>query len=197
MENERERDLKLGARRLPDVKLASAPGGPPAPLRPPGRVSPVLILVDHADCDACRAWLHRLAAASADIGERDGRVIVIVPAPPDQAVRIADDATKSFTVLADPDRALAARLGISAPALAIADPYGEIHHAAPAGDAHDFPEPRDVVAWLRYLAIQCPECQGRSAAAAVSASVLLFQVGAVFLHVHARRENAVKALHGR
>jgi peroxiredoxin len=162
MENAREQDLKLGARRLPDVKLASAPGGSPTPLRSPGRVSPVLVLVDGADCDACHAWLHRLAAASADIAEWDGRVIIVVPAPPDQAIRIADDATKSFTILADLDRTLAACLGISAPALVIADQYGEIHHAAPAGDAHYLPDPADVVDWLRYLAIQCPECQGEA-----------------------------------
>lgn len=162
MENARERDLKLGARRLPDVKLPAAPGGLPTPLRPPGRISPVVVLVDDAGCDACRAWLHRLAAASADIGEWDGRVILVVPAPPDQAIRITDDATKHFTILADPDRTLAARLGISAPAVVIADQYGEIHHAAPAGDAHDFPEPSEVVGWLRYLAVQCPECQGEA-----------------------------------
>jgi peroxiredoxin len=162
MENAREQDLKLGIRRLPDVKLASAPGGSPTPLRPPGRVSPVLVLVDGAECEACRAWLGRLAAASADIGEWDGRVVVVVPASPDQAIRIADDAAKHFTVLTDPDRAVAARLGISAPALVIADQYGEIHHAASAGAPHAFPEPADVVDWLRYLAIQCPECQGEA-----------------------------------
>jgi peroxiredoxin len=162
MENAGERDLKLGARRLPDVKLPSAPGGSPTPLRPPGRVSPVLVLVDDGECDACRAWLHRLAAASAEIGEWDGRVIVVVPAPSDRAMRIAGDAAKSFTLLADPDGALAARLGISTPALVIADQYGEIHHAAPAGDAHDLPDPAEVFDWLRYLAIQCPECQGEA-----------------------------------
>jgi hypothetical protein len=162
MENARERDLKLGARRLPDVKLASAPGGSPTPLRPPGRVSPVLVLVDRAECESCRAWLGRLAAVSADIGEWDGRVIVVVPASPDQAMRIANDAAKHFTVLGGPDRTLAARLGISIPALVIADQYGEIHHAAPLSDAHDLPDPAEVVGWLRYLAIQCPECQGEA-----------------------------------
>ena len=89
-------------------------------------------------------------------------MIVVVPAPPDQAIRIVDDAAQSFTVLADPDRTLAARLGISAPAVIIADQYGEIHLAAPAGDAHHLPHPAEIVDWLRYLAIQCPECQGEA-----------------------------------
>lgn len=162
MENAREHDLKLGARRLPDVKLASAPGGSPVPIRLPGRVSPVLVLVDRAECDACRAWLRRLAAVSSDIAEWDGRVIVVVPASPEDAARIVDDAPPPFAILADPDRALAARLAISTPALVIADQYGEIHHAASAGDAHELPDPAEVIDWLRYLAIQCPECQGEA-----------------------------------
>lgn len=162
MENAREHDLKLGARRLPDLRLASAPGGSPVPIRPPGRVSPVLLLADGAECGACRAWLRSLAASSADVADWDGRVIVVVPTSPDHAVRIADDAAPPITILADPDRMLAARLGISAPALVIADQYGEIHHAAPAGDDHDLPEPTEIVSWLRYLAVQCPECQGEA-----------------------------------
>lgn len=156
-ENAREHDLKLGARRLPEVKLPSAPGGSPVPIRPPGRVSAVLVLLDGAECDACRAYLHSLASVSTDIAEWDGRVIVVVPASPEGAARSADDAP-ALTILADPERTLAARLSLSTPALVIADQYGEIHHAASA--AHALPEPAEVIDWLRFLAIQCPECQG-------------------------------------
>jgi hypothetical protein len=161
IENTGEHHLKLGAHRLPDVKLPSSPGGSPAPIRPPGRVSPVLVLLDGAERDACRAYLRLLASASADIAEWDGRVIVVAPASPEDAARISADAS-AFTLLADPDQTLAARLSLSTPALVIADPYGEIHHAVSATAAHDLPSLAEIIDWLRYLAIQCPECQGEA-----------------------------------
>ena len=58
-------------------------------------------------------------------------------------------------------RTLAAA-GIPAPAVLIADQWGELFVVEPAGDDHGFIEPDEVVSWLRYLAIQCPECQGEA-----------------------------------
>ncbi|HEX8693106.1 MAG TPA: redoxin domain-containing protein [Longimicrobium sp.] len=162
MDNQHEQELKLGARRLPDLRLPSAPAGAPTPLRPPGRVSPVLVLVHGAGCEGCRAWLRRLAASSDGIAEWDGRVVILVPESPDSAAAMREDGFESFTILADPDRTLAARLGTSGAAVVIADQYGVIHEAADAGEGHDFPEPHEVVNWLQYLAVQCPECQGEA-----------------------------------
>jgi len=160
MHDQHAHDLKLGTRRLPELELASVPGGAPTPLRPPGRVSPVIVLVHGAGCEGCRAYLRQLAAASDDVADWDGRVIVVVPASPDSAA-IGVDA-RTFALLADPERALAARLGLAGAAVVVADPYGEIHHVADAAAGHDLPAAPEVVQWLRYLAVQCPECQGEA-----------------------------------
>lgn len=160
MDDQREQELKLGTRRLPDLKLPSAPAGAPTRLRPPGRVSPVLVLVHGAGCEGCRAYLRRLAAASDGIAEWDGRVVVVVPESPDSAAAIYEDESKAFTILADPERALSSRLALSGAAVVVADQYGVIHEAADAGEGHELPEPHEIVNWLQYLAVQCPECQG-------------------------------------
>jgi peroxiredoxin len=160
--DERARALKLGLRRLPELKLPSVRDGADTPLRPPGRVSPVLVLLHGAGCAGCRAYLDRLLASADEIAAWDGRVIAVVPASPDAAAAPGGGDAKALTVLLDPERTLAQRLGVEGAVVVIADQYGEIHHAAGAGEEHDLPAPDEVVEWLRYLAVQCPECQGEA-----------------------------------
>jgi peroxiredoxin len=146
--------------RLPEMALPAAEGGGRLPLNPPGRLTPVLAAVHGAACEECRAWLHRLAAAADELREWDGRVLVIVPGEVDGAARIAADLP--FAVAADAEGAFAARTGIGGAGVVIADPWGEVFHVACAGAGHDLPGADEVVEWVRYLAVQCPECQGEA-----------------------------------
>jgi hypothetical protein len=45
-------------------------------------------------------------------------------------------------------------------ALVIADEWGEVYSVADAGTGHRFPTPPEIIEWVRFLAIQCPECEG-------------------------------------
>lgn len=147
-------------RRLPDLALPQVPGGEPCRLRPPGRRSPVLVLVDGAGCAACSEFVARLEAEIRSIEEWDGRPLVIAP---QDLARAGDLRTRtSLPVLADPDRRLGTALSVGPPAVLVADQWGQVHEIHEAGEDHRFPEPDAVVACLRYLAIQCPECQGEA-----------------------------------
>jgi hypothetical protein len=42
----------------------------------------------------------------------------------------------------------------------IADEWGEVYFGADAGAGHEFPTPVEIAEWVRFLAIQCPECEG-------------------------------------
>jgi len=123
--------------RLPMMSVEPVDGGAAVPLRRPGRTATVLVTV-HRDCDACGAYRDALAHAQSGIDEWDGRVVVTYA---------GDD-------IAD--------AGIPAPAVLIADQWGELFVVEPAGDDHEFIAPAEVVSWLRYLAVQCPECQGEA-----------------------------------
>ena len=147
-------------RRIPDLALPSAPAGEPCRLRAPGRRSPLLVLVHGASCAACGEFVARLEAETAPIEEWDGSPLVI--APEDLAGAGGLRSRTRLPVLADPERRLAAALSIHPPALVVADQWGEVHEVHEAGEDHRFPAPAEVVAWLRYLAIQCPECQGEA-----------------------------------
>src|SRR5690606_41996563 len=105
--------------------------------RKAGRLATVLVTV-HPDCAECSAYLESLRDVQGRVEEWDGRVI-------------AARATEEL-----------AAAGVPAPAVLIADQWGELFVVEPAGADHAFIEPDEVVAWLRYLAIQCPECQGEA-----------------------------------
>ncbi|NLG63030.1 MAG: hypothetical protein GX539_12385 [Candidatus Cloacimonetes bacterium] len=123
--------------RLPLITIQPADGGTPVPLRKAGRLATVLVTV-HPDCAECSAYLESLRDVQGRVEEWDGRVI-------------AARATEEL-----------AAAGVPAPAVLIADQWGELFVVEPAGADHAFIEPDEVVAWLRYLAIQCPECQGEA-----------------------------------
>lgn len=149
--------------RLPDLRLAAAPDGPPVPLvTPGGRQVQVIVAVDGAECAACRAYLRRLAEVAGEIAEWDGRVVAVVPGKADEVARLAEAVHPPFPVLADPERRLADRLRLDGAAVLVADPWGEVRFRHEAGTAHDLPEPAELVDWARFVAIQCPECEGES-----------------------------------
>lgn len=94
---------------------------------------PVALCRTHGPgCPACRDYADRLTAREAAAGEWGGRI-----------------------------RLLAAEEGAGeSPLLVVADEWGEVYFAAQPGPDHDFPAPEEVVEWLRFAAIQCPECEG-------------------------------------
>lgn len=155
-------ELTNPRKRLPDPRLFTVPGGELRPVRAPGRRAPVLVLLHGPKCAACRAWADALASASSALEEWDGAVRLVLPASADVASRFAETCTAPFPVVADPEQRVARGAGVRPPAVVIADPWGEIHLAASAGPGHGWPTTEEIVEWLRFLAIQCPECEGEA-----------------------------------
>ena len=42
----------------------------------------------------------------------------------------------------------------------ILDEWGEVFFVADAEAGHDLPTSAEIADWIRFLAIQCPECEG-------------------------------------
>lgn len=104
----------------------------PPSLRAPGRNATVLLTLHDQACKACSNYVALLEKHADEMSEWDGRV---------KSAR--DVATEN-------------------PAVTIADQWGEIAVTESAGEGHTFIEPAEVVEWLRFLAMKCPECEGEA-----------------------------------
>jgi hypothetical protein len=142
--------------RLPDLALPTVGGASTVPLKPGGRRNPILVAVHGGGCGECGAYLHHLAEAAAELSEWDAHAVVIVP---DAAAPAPD---LPFPVVLDAERRFAARTGLKGAAVVIADQWGEVAHVADAGAGHALPAAPELVEWVRYLAMRCPECEGEA-----------------------------------
>jgi hypothetical protein len=50
--------------------------------------------------------------------------------------------------------------GMPLPGCAVADRWGQMQWVASAGRIAELPSPREIAAWLQFVEIQCPECDG-------------------------------------
>lgn len=150
-------------RRLPDLALPSAPDGTPLRLRSPGREGTVVMVPHSADCQDCQSYVGTLAEAKETLREWDGRVVVMVPGDLTGAATLSRSLNGAFAVVADADGRAAERLGVEPGSMVVSDQWGEVFHVYPgAADTHDLPAPDELAEWLRFMAIQCPECQGEA-----------------------------------
>lgn len=121
--------------------------------------SNVLLFFHHGrDCAACEAFLHVLAAHLEIYRQEETAVLAIGPDEPASNQQIAARLGHPFPLLSDPAGRVIAQQGLALPALIIADRWGEIWAAWLGGTTHQFPSEQDIVQWLSFIEIQCPEC---------------------------------------
>lgn len=95
---------------------------------------PRVLLLLHQGCDICRSWSQgELGGAGDAIRGWGGRIVDLAP-----EIRAHD-----------PEAAW----------LAVVDEWDEVFHVVSIGRDHVFPDPSDVLEWVRFVAIQCPECE--------------------------------------
>ncbi len=148
---------------LPHLSLPAAPGGAPTAVRSRGRDGAIVVAIHSAECDRCRDYLVSLANVRDDLADWDGRVAVLLPGSLEAAEALREELDLPFSVLADEDGNAADALGIAGGGLIVADQWGEVFHVYEANQTeHDLPKADEVVEWMRFIAIQCPECQGEA-----------------------------------
>jgi hypothetical protein len=104
----------------------------------------------HGSCRTCAAFVRALRSRDRELRDADAVALVIAPAPAylEPPVWLDQDGRAREHVLGP---------GVELPVILIVDRYGAAAESFPS-PGHAFPSPEEVVATLRHLAMQCPEC---------------------------------------
>jgi len=93
----------------------------------------VLLVLSATDVDSADRYIAELAASAPAFGETTAIVITSDTVP-----------------------------GLSAPAVVVADRWGEIVYATATADPADLPPTRELLEWISYVETRCPECEGEA-----------------------------------
>ena len=152
--------------RLPYLLLPSAADGSRQTLYTKSGLSPLVLLLHGVNCSSCRAYAEQLVAAQKALQEWDGQMVMVVADSLANATlwqaQLHQQGGACLRVLADPEQRAAGMCGMQPPALLIADQWGVLYFVEEAGSGHQFSSPAEVVDWVRFIAIQCPECQAEA-----------------------------------
>jgi hypothetical protein len=96
-----------------------------------------------------------------DVWQRKNLVLIAVPAGTDERAL-----ARVYAPVAAEDIWLvvtsAPVAGVHAPAVLIADQWGEVAHSAAASTIAELPAVEDVASWLEHVRQRCPECEGEA-----------------------------------
>jgi hypothetical protein len=145
--------------RLPNSTLVPGPGETRVGLVPPRRSALVVVLPHSTECAGCERFLRDLAGHDVELEAWDVGVVVVYPEDPERAA--PRPARHGFRSLYDPERSLE-RTVPGEPAVLVADRWRKVHDVIRIGEDHAVPDADEVVAWGRFLAMRCPECEGEA-----------------------------------
>lgn len=118
----------------------------------PSRGARVLVAVHEFDCAECIRYVQQIVSIREELAACPGDVVIVGP------MFIGVSATGfgglGVPVLEDPDHLLTnGRLTVL-----IIDEWGEIYFASQSENLHGAIATEDVSEWVKFVAIQCPEC---------------------------------------
>lgn len=126
--------------------------------------SGLVVVFTHAwPCAACRAYLSALDQYLPEFRTERMALLAIVPLVRTLVVDWGEEVPQFPIVLAEGSelhRRCGFLLGEETPAaaLVVTDNTGTVWQAWDAGDGHELPDTGEVLAWVRYVSYQCPEC---------------------------------------
>jgi hypothetical protein len=141
---------------LSGVSLPAWPDGAVINLRS-GHGPRALVTLHSSACPECQHYVREDLASGADrIAEWGGRLAIVVPGQVESANQLAEPPVDGMHFFTDPQRRVASGKAM----VVITDEWGEVYFVADAGAGHDLPTLAEIADWVRFLAIQCPECEG-------------------------------------
>lgn len=146
--------------RLPPLSVPTLIEGEEVSLEAGGRDARVLLVLPADDLEAGLDYWRQFIELSDELRHWYARPLAMLPAEPAALGINPSEVVAPFPVLLDHDGSAHERLDVeqSEAALFIADRYGQVYVAERAQNLTDLPTPRQIEEWVRFLAVQCPEC---------------------------------------
>jgi hypothetical protein len=135
----------------------------PATLKQPGtaefslrpvRGPRVIVTMHRSDCDECIGYAREIASVRDQVASWGGDIVVV--AGEGTAASRPLLPPLGVPLLEDPEHILA----VGRFSVIIVDQWGEVYFASEPEPVHCDVTPDDVVEWVKFIAIQCPECEG-------------------------------------
>jgi hypothetical protein len=145
---------------IPDALLVGADGTPLSPARFRGQGNLLLFVAHDAHCPACRQLLAAFAAHRHELAALETAMLVVWPGPVPNPVTPTPAWYEAGDVHGTLRRRLAGLFAFATadrPLLFVLDRHGVPYAAWVAEPLPELDLPRETLAWLEYIAIQCPE----------------------------------------
>jgi hypothetical protein len=139
--------------RLPSVTLRTGSGEREFRLRP-ARGPRVLVAMHQADCEECIGYVKEITSARKPLEDWGADILIISR----EAIPANDTVLMGLgvPVLEDLKHVVAhGRLTVI-----IVDQWGKVYFASEPDGVHGGVTPEEVTEWVKFIAIQCPECEG-------------------------------------
>lgn len=153
--------LNVG-QRVPNFTLTDLHNQPVNLARYRGQKNLVLVFLGSVAANEIQAMLKEYSSKYSRIQEENGQVVVFLPLAWQKAV--SELGELPFPVLLDADEKAHRSLLAGGPgsdlasAVLITDRFGEIYAAYRKGEEAFPPSVEEVLRWLNFIEIQCPEC---------------------------------------
>jgi peroxiredoxin len=153
-------------RSIPIASVASDDGGSFRLTSLRGRRQALLFLAHAPSCLPCFGYARQLARQRAALDEADADVLIVGAGTVDDVAAWRHGIDPAVRLLADPGgawkAAVAAHVGFAAEDAAVLalDRFGAPRAGSSAPEAGGLIDPSAGVEWLRFVALDCPECSG-------------------------------------
>ena len=101
-----------------------------------------------------------------DVWQRRNMVLVILPEGDPTASAYASSLRTLIESVVSSDTTVVITTtviaGMPCPGVVVADRWGEVYYVQAAAQASELPSADELIAWVRYVQVQCPECQGET-----------------------------------
>jgi len=148
---------------VPEITLLSTAGACIRASDYRGKRNLILIFCGAVNSAPVRRVVRQVSELYAEFEAEEAEVFAMVQGAGDEAEDLDRSCNPPFPILLDKDRHAHELFGVrssqqhSLPAICVIDRFGEVRHVSRAAGSQPSGFARDILEWVRYINLECPE----------------------------------------